>query len=233
MYYYYGYDYTILLIIPAIILSIFAQIKINSAYNKYSKIYSKKNMTGAQVAMELLNRQGISDVSIEITSGFLSDHYDPRAKKVRLSKSNFESSTIAAVSVAAHEVGHAIQHNEGYAPLSFRTMLAPIVNIGSMLSWPLIVIGLLIGFSNNNIILQVGIILFALVVLFQIVTLPVEFNASKRANDLLERYGFLEVNEVEGSKKVLGAAALTYVAAAITSVLQLLRLLLILNNRRR
>ncbi|MDE6182459.1 MAG: zinc metallopeptidase [Eubacteriales bacterium] len=227
------FDPTMLILIPAIILASFAQMKVSSAYAKYSNIPNQKGMTGAQVAKELLERQGIYNVSIEMVEGRLSDHYDPRSNVVRLSRGNYSSSSIAALSVAAHEVGHAIQHSKGYAPLSFRTALVPIVNISSSLSWPLIFIGLLFGFSGNSILLKIGILLFCFVVLFQLVTLPVEFNASKRANEMLEDYGFLSSNEISGSKNVLSAAALTYVAAAATSILQLVRLLIILNNRQR
>lgn len=227
------FDPTMLILIPAILLASFAQMKVSSAYTKYSNIPNQKGMTGAQVAKELLERQGIYNVSIEMVEGRLSDHYDPRANVVRLSRENYSSSSIAALSVAAHEVGHAIQHSKGYAPLSFRTALVPIVNISSNLSWPLIFIGLLFGFSGNSILLKIGILLFCFVVLFQLITLPVEFNASKRANEMLEDYGFLSSSEISGSKNVLNAAALTYVAAAATSVLQLVRLLLILNNRER
>lgn len=225
------FDPTMLILIPAIILAGFAQMKISSSYAKYSNISNKKGMTGEQVAKELLRRNGIDNVSVEMVEGKLSDHYDPNARKVRLSRDNYSSSSIAALSVAAHEVGHAIQHATHYAPLSFRTALVPIVNISSNLSWPLIFIGLLFGFSGNSIILKIGILLFSAAVLFQLITLPVEFNASKRANEMLEDYGFLSSSEVSGSKNVLGAAALTYVAAAATSILQLVRLLVILNNR--
>lgn len=227
------FDPTMIILIPAIILTTFAQMKITSTYAKYSSIPNQRGLTGAQVAKELLQRQGIYNVSVEMVEGMLSDHYDPRANVVRLSRDNYNSASISALSVAAHEVGHAIQHAKGYAPLNFRTALVPIVNISSTISWPLILIGLLFGFSGSAILLKIGILLFAVVVLFQLVTLPVEFNASKRANELLEGYGFLSSNEVVSSKKVLSAAALTYVAAAATSILQLVRLLFILNRNER
>lgn len=227
------FDPTIIILIPAMLLAGYAQFKIMATYSKYSQIQNKIGMTGAQVAQELLNKQGIFDVSVEMVAGKLSDHYDPIRKVVRLSKDNFYSSSISALSVSAHEVGHAIQHAKGYAPLNFRSALVPIVNFSSNISWILITIGLLMSFSGNTLILKLGIILFSVVVLFQIVTLPVEFNASKRANLLLEKYGFLQKDEIRGSKEVLGSAALTYVAAVATSALQLVRLLLILNNNER
>ncbi len=227
------FDPTIIILIPAMLLAGYAQFKIMATYSKYSQIQNKIGMTGAQVAQEILNKQGIFDVSVEMVAGKLSDHYDPIRKVVCLSKDNFYSSSISALSVSAHEVGHAIQHAKGYAPLNFRSALVPIVNFSSNISWILITIGLLMSFSGNTLILKLGIILFSVVVLFQIVTLPVEFNASKRANLLLEKYGFLQKDEIRGSKEVLGSAALTYVAAVATSALQLVRLLLILNNNER
>ncbi|MDE6357957.1 MAG: zinc metallopeptidase [Eubacteriales bacterium] len=226
------FDPTMIILIPAIILTAFAQMKVSAAYSKYSNIPNERGLTGAQVAKELLERQGIYNVSVEMVEGRLSDHYDPKANAVRLSRANYSSASVAALSVAAHEVGHAIQHSKGYAPLSFRTALFPAVNISSKISWPLIFIGLLFGFGNM-LLLKIGIVLFAVVVLFQLVTLPVEFNASKRANAMLEGYGFLSSNEISGSKNVLNAAALTYVGAAATSILQLVRLLVILNGRER
>lgn len=225
------FDPTMVLLIPAIILAGVAQLKVSTTYSKYSNIPNKKGMTGYQVAKELLEKQGITNVEVEMTEGRLSDHYDPSRRKVRLSRDNYSSSSIAALSVAAHEVGHAIQHHKQYVPLTFRSAMFPIVNFSSSVSWILITIGLLLGFSGNTILLKIGILLFSVVVLFQLVTLPVEFNASKRANKLLEQYGYLSKSEITGSKNVLNAAALTYVAAAATSVLQLVRLLLILNSR--
>ncbi len=226
------FDPTMLIIIPGIILSGIAQMKISSAYGYYSRISNSKGLRGAEVAKELLRISGISDVSVEMVGGRLSDHYDPTKKVVRLSQDVYGGNSIASLSVAAHEVGHAIQHHYGYVPLSIRSSIAPIVGISSNLSWFLITIGLLFGFmSSNLLILKIGIFLFTVVVLFQLITLPVEFNASKRALDMLEEYSFLQKNEISGSKKVLSAAALTYVAAALTGILQLLRLLVILNNR--
>ncbi|MBS5794681.1 MAG: zinc metallopeptidase [Lachnospirales bacterium] len=226
------FDPTIFIIIPGIIIASIAQMKISSAYGTYSRIANSKGLRGAEVARDLLRIAGISDVSVEMIGGKLSDHYDPSKKVVRLSQDIYAGNSIASLSVAAHEVGHAIQHHYGYMPLTIRSSIAPIVGFSSRLSWVLITIGLLFGFMSSNVILlQIGIILFTVVVIFQIITLPVEFNASKRALDMLEEYSFLQKNEINGSKKVLGAAALTYVAAALTGILQLVRLLVILNGR--
>ncbi len=227
------FDPTMLIIIPGVILASIAQMKINTAYGRYSRIASSKGLRGADVARELLKIAGISDVSVEKIGGRLSDHYDPTKKVVRLSQDIYNGNSIASLSVAAHEVGHAIQHHFGYMPLTIRSSIAPIVGFSSRLSWILITIGLIFGFMGSSVLLlKIGIFLFTAVVIFQIITLPVEFNASKRALDMLEEYSFLQKNEIDGSRKVLGAAALTYVAAALTGILQLLRLLVILNNRR-
>lgn len=227
------FDPTMLIIIPGVILASIAQMKINTAYGRYSRIASSKGLRGVDVARELLKIAGISDVSVEKVGGTLSDHYDPTKKVVRLSQDIYNGNSIASLSVAAHEVGHAIQHHFGYMPLTIRSSIAPIVGFSSRLSWILITIGLIFGFMGSSVLLlKIGIFLFTAVVIFQIITLPVEFNASKRALDMLEEYSFLQKNEIDGSRKVLGAAALTYVAAALTGILQLLRLLVILNNRR-
>lgn len=234
---YYGmgmiFDPTMIIILPAIILSAVAQMKISSSFSKYSSIPSSKGMKGVDVARELLRISGITDVEVEVVNGRLSDHYDPRTKKVRLSKDVYYSNSIASISVAAHEVGHAIQHYNGYLPLDIRSAIAPIAAFSSRASWFLITLGLVFGFLSGSILmLEIGIFLFTAVVIFQIITLPVEFNASKRALNMLEDYSFLENKEINGSKSVLSAAALTYVAAALTGISQLLRLIVILNNRR-
>lgn len=226
------FDPTMLIIIPGIILSSIAQFKINMAYSTYSRIANSKGLTGYDVARELLRISGINDVDIQMIGGSLTDHYDPMKKVVRLSRDVYSGNSIASLSVAAHEVGHAIQHNKGYVPLSLRSAIAPIASFSSKMSWVLITIGLLFGFFSGSILmLKIGIILFTAVVLFQIVTLPVEFNASRRALNLLEEYSFLQKDEINGATKVLSAAALTYVAAALTGILQLLRLIVILGNR--
>ena len=228
------FDPTMILIIPAIILSMWAQSKVSNTFNKYSSVPAAKGYTGADVARQLLNIAGITDVTVEHISGSLTDHYDPKNKVLRLSDPVFNSKSIAAIGVAAHETGHAIQHDKDYFPLSIRTAIFPIVNISSKLAMPLIMLGLVFGFfgSFSNIILNIGIILFSAVVFFQLVTLPVEFNASSRAISLLENYGFLTNSEIPSAKKVLSAAAMTYVAAAASGILNLLRLLIISGRRR-
>ncbi len=216
-----------LLVIVAALISMAASFKVQSTYQKYAKVRSMSGMTGAQAAERILHSQGIFDVSIEPVAGNLTDHYDPTAKVLRLSQSVYANSSVAAIGVAAHECGHAVQHQVGYAPLNIRSALVPAANIGAQVSWPLILIGLLLGGTSSSILIQLGILLFCLAVLFQLVTLPVEFNASSRALVLLEQNGILGTREVSDARKVLSAAAMTYVAAAAGSVLQLLRLILI------
>lgn len=218
------YDWTIILLIPAIILSLYAQIKVQSTYTRYAKVQSASGVTGAMAARELLQQAGIDDVQVELVQGHLTDHYDPRSKKLRLSPEIYNSSSLAALGIAAHETGHAIQHDVGYYPLAFRNSLVPVANIGSNAAFPLIILGLILGLPNLAI---WGVYAFAAVVLFQLVTLPVEFNASSRAVAVLEGSGFITGSEVRPTKKVLNAAALTYVAAAITAILNLVRLLII------
>ncbi len=216
-----------LLLIVAMVISSFASLKVKSTYQKYATVRSMSGMTGAEAADRILRSQGIYDVSIEQVAGSLTDHYDPRAKVLRLSQSVYANTSVAAIGVAAHECGHAVQHNVGYFPLNFRSALVPVANIGSQLSWPLILLGLFIGGTTSNILINLGILLFCCAVLFQLVTLPVEFNASRRALILLEKNGILGSREVKDAKNVLSAAAMTYVAAAAGSMLQLLRLILI------
>jgi len=218
------FDSTMLMILPALVLAIWAQFKVRSTYRKFQEIRSSSGITGATVAKRILNNSGIYDVEVESVPGELSDHYDPRIKKVRLSEHNFESSSLSAIAVAAHEVGHAIQHNTGYAPLQMRHSILPVTNLASWAAFPLFFIGLFIG---TPFLMNLGIIFFAAVVVFHLVTLPVEFNASKRALAILENQGYLVTREVEGARSVLNAAALTYVAAAAMAVLQLLRLVLL------
>ena len=229
---YYGFDWTIILVLIGALISLWAQGRVTSTFAKFSKVRSRTGMTGADVALRLLRSQGIYDVSVRPVSGNLTDHYDPRSKVVNLSESVYNATSIAAIGVAAHECGHAMQHNEGYAPLNFRSALVPVVNFGSKLSWPLILIGLLLGGTGSTM-CQIGILMFSLVVLFQLVTLPVEFNASNRAVRLLDAQGILIGEEVQGTRKVLGAAALTYVAAAASTILQLMRLIILYGGRRR
>lgn len=227
------WDFTYVLLIPAILLSMFAQIKVSSTFSKYSSTISSSGLTGAQAAQRLLGTAGIYDVRIEHVRGSLTDHYDPLNKVLRLSDSVYNSRSVAALGVAAHETGHAIQHNKGYIPLSVRNAVSPVVSIGNKLSWPLICIGLMFGFlSGSTYILTAGILLFAFIVLFQIITLPVEFNASSRAVKILVSSGILTNREAKPVRSVLSAAALTYVAAAFAGIMNLLRLLLILSRRR-
>lgn len=220
---YYYYDPTYMLIVISALISLFAQFLVNSRFSKYSRGRSRSGMTGAQAAERILQSQGIYDVAIQRVSGKLTDHYDPRNKTLNLSDAVYASTSVAAVGVAAHECGHAIQHARGYAPLSFRSALVPVANIGSQLSWLFIILGIFFGGSHT--LIMIGILMFSAAVLFQLVTLPVEFNASGRALKLLSETGILQKDEVSDTRKVLSAAALTYVAAATTAVLQLLRLL--------
>ena len=234
LYGYYGYGYydpMYILIIISCVIALIAQVKVKSTYNRYAKVASSKGMTGAMVAEQLLRSQGIYDVSVQRISGSLTDNYNPRYKTLNLSDSVYNSTSVAAIGVAAHETGHAIQHAQGYGPLSFRTALFPFANIGSRLSWIFIIAGLIFG--STNILIDIGILMFSLAVLFQLVTLPVEFNASARALQLLESEGFLYGDENRQAKKVLSAAAMTYVAAAATAILQLLRLIYLFGGRRR
>ena len=228
--YWYGFDYYYLvLIVPAIIISFIAQIKVNSTFSKFSRVANMRGMTGAEVARRILDMNGLSYVVIEHVKGNLTDHYDPRSRVLRLSDSVFSSRSVAALGVAAHECGHAIQHAKGYSPLKIRNSIFPVVNISSSLAVPIILLGFLF---NTSFLVDAGIILFSAVVAFQLVTLPVEFNASSRALAILENGYFLEGTEVKSARKVLSAAALTYVASALVSVMQLLRLIILSNNRR-
>jgi uncharacterized protein len=221
-------DSTIMLLLPAFILSIYAQIAIRSAYSKWSKVRSSTGMTGAQVAKALLLKNGITDVDVEPVAGTLTDHYDSRNRKLRLSAENFSSSSLASIAVAAHETGHAIQHAKAYAPLGWRQAIFPVASFGSNWGIWLFFIGMMI--SSFRPLMNIGILLFAGAVLFQIVTLPVEFNASRRAMLQLSNGGYLKQEEIRGAKKVLDAAALTYVAAAAMAIMNLVRMLLIRRN---
>ena len=230
---YYGYyfDPTYILIIIAAIISLIAQWRVNSAFSKYSRVASMSGMTGAQAARMILQSNGINDVSVQRISGKLTDHYNPSTKVLNLSESVYGSTSVAAIGVAAHECGHAIQHARGYFPLSLRTALVPVANIGSQLSWVFIIVGAILSF--NQTLITIGIIMFSAAVLSQLVTLPVEFNASARALEQLESNGILYRDEVSQTRKVLSAAALTYVAAAATAILQLLRLIILFGGRGR
>jgi Zn-dependent membrane protease YugP len=221
------WDPTMFLLIPAVILAIWAQIRVSSTYKKFSKIPAASGISGAQAAKFILERSGVMNVKIEAVEGKLSDHYDPRSKTVRLSTDNYKGRSLSAMAVAAHEVGHAIQDSVGYMPLRLRYSILPATNLGSWAAFPLFIIGL---FMNTPFLMDLGIILFAGVVLFHFVTLPVEFNASQRALAQLQGNGMLVEEEVRGAKKVLNAAAMTYVAATAMALLQLIRLLMIRGN---
>ena len=227
----YYFDPTWILVIIGAVLSMAASAKVNSTFNKYSKVRSMTGMTGEDAAKRLLNSQGIYDVTVRPVKGQLTDHYDPRTKTVNLSESVFHSTSVAAIGVAAHECGHAMQDNVGYVPLKLRGAIVPVANIGSQAAFPLIIIGVLIGGMGAPLV-NIGLILFSLAVIFQLITLPVELNASRRAITLLDQVGILGGQEVNQTRKVLGAAALTYVAALAASVLQLLRLVILFGGRR-
>ena len=230
MYWPFFYDWTYILLIPALILSMWAQFRVSSTFNRFSKVRASSGMTATQMAEQLLHAEGVYDVSVERTRGNLTDHYDPKNMVLRLSDSTANSTSVAALGVAAHEAGHVLQHRDGYAPLMLRTAAVPVVNIGSNLSWPLFLVGLIFSWEP---LLYAGIALFALAVLFALITLPVEFNASKRALAALEANGYLQPGEeMRGAKKVLSAAAMTYVASAFMAIMQLLRLLAIAGARR-
>jgi Zn-dependent membrane protease YugP len=221
------WDPTMFLLIPAVILAIWAQVRVSSTYKRFSKIPAASGISGAQAAKYILERSGVMNVKIEAVEGKLSDHYDPRSKTVHLSTDNYKGRSLSAMAVAAHEVGHAIQDSVGYMPLRLRYSILPATNLGSWAAFPLFIIGL---FMNTPFLMDLGIILFAGVVLFHFVTLPVEFNASQRALAQLQGNGMLVEEEVRGAKKVLNAAAMTYVAATAMALLQLIRLLMIRGN---
>ncbi|MFR1178994.1 MAG: zinc metallopeptidase [Bacilli bacterium] len=229
-FYYFDYSY-FLFMLPALILSLYAQIKVNSTFAKYSKIKNSNGLTGSEAAYKVLTQNGVTNVAVEHISGNLSDHFDPQTNIIRLSDSVYSSNSVAAVGVAAHEAGHAVQYANNYAPMKFRRVLVPITNIGSTLSIPLIFIGLLLPIQYDFIV-NIGIALFSFAVLFQLVTLPVEFDASRRAITTLEQSGTLYDEELIGAKKVLSAAAMTYLAATFSAVMSLFRLILIAGNRR-
>lgn len=231
-YYYYGFDPTYVLVLIGAVICLIASARVKSTFNKYSQYRSMSGMTGAQAAERILNSAGIYDVTVCHIAGNLTDHYNPSKKTLNLSDSVYGSNSVAAIGVAAHECGHAIQHQKNYVPLTLRTAIVPVANIGSTLAWPLILIGLFISSRSGQALITAGIICFSLAVLFQIVTLPVEFNASRRAVRILGETGILGEQELGYTRKVLGAAALTYVAGAASAILQLLRLILLFGGRR-
>ncbi len=220
---FYGIDMTyIILVLPALIFAMYAQSKVNTTFNKYRTVQNLRGYTGADVARWILDMNGLQNVIIERVQGNLTDHYDPKKNVVRLSDSTYSSTSVAAIGVAAHEVGHAVQHAEGYTPIKIRNSIVPVVQIASYAAWPLAIMGILFSFSG---LANFGVLLFGLVVLFQLVTLPVEFNASNRALRTLEANAILGKEELSASKKVLSAAAMTYVASAVVAIANLLRLL--------
>ena len=234
MFWYTDWTY-IVLVLPAVILALIAQARVNSVFTKYSKISSKRGFTGAQAARRVLDANGLSNVRIERVSGKLTDHYDPKANVIRLSDSTHDSTSAAAIGVAAHEAGHAVQHAVGYLPIKVRAAIIPLTNIGSRLAVPLIILGIFLSYYGEQFlsIAYLGVIAFSLSAVFQLVTLPTEFNASRRALEAVENYAVLDNEEIGQMKKVLTAAAMTYVAALAVSLTQLLRLLLMVNRRRR
>lgn len=222
------FDKSFIILIPALVIAAYAQYKVSATFNKYSKYRSKNGYTGAQVARMLLDYSGLKYVPIELIPGHLSDHYDPSKRIMRLSESVYYGNSVASIGVAAHETGHAIQHKEKYIPLIFRNSIVPFANFGSSASWILFILGFMFGIRG---LVSIGIILFTAVVVFQIVTLPVELNASSRALKILDRRAILYHDELRGARKVLGAAAMTYIAAALTSIANLLRLIYISRER--
>lgn len=230
---YYYWDPTYILVVIGAVICMIASARVKGTFNKYSQLRSMSGMNGAQVAQRVLQAAGIYDVQVRQVSGSLTDHYDPRTKTVNLSDPVYNATSVAALGVAAHECGHAIQHAKSYAPLSIRSALVPIANFGSMLAWPVILIGLLFNTRSSGLIIDIGILLFSAAVLFQLVTLPVEFDASRRALVMLRTQGILADDELRYTRRVLKSAALTYVASAAAAILQLLRIILITNGRRR
>lgn len=230
---YYYWDPTYILVVIGAVICMIASARVKGTFNKYSQLRSMSGMNGAQVAQRVLQAAGIYDVQVRHVSGSLTDHYDPRTKTVNLSDPVYNATSVAALGVAAHECGHAIQHAKSYAPLSIRSALVPIANFGSILAWPVILIGLLFNTRSSGLIIDIGILLFSAAVLFQLVTLPVEFDASRRALVMLRTQGILADDELRYTRRVLKSAALTYVASAAAAILQLLRIILITNGRRR
>ncbi len=224
------YDWTMIIVLPALLLALYAQSKVSSTFNRYSKVYARSGLTAAQAADAIMRQNGITDVRIERVRGNLTDHYDPRARVLRLSDGVYDSTSIAALGVAAHEAGHAVQHAQGYMPLEIRNVFAPVASIGSNAAIPLFILGLLFSWEP---LVTVGLVCFSFAVVFSLITLPVEFNASSRAVAALSGYGYLSQEETDGAQKVLNAAALTYVASALTAILQLARLFILSGRSRR
>ena len=229
--FFYYYDPTYILVLIGAVLSLWASATVKSTYNKYSRVYSYSGLTGAQAAAQILRQAGIYDVRIEHVSGNLTDHYDPKARGLRLSDSVYGSNSVAAIGVAAHECGHAIQDQEDYVPLRFRSAFVPVANLGTQVAFPILLLGVFLG--SSHFLIQVGLLCFFFGVLFQLITLPVEFNASGRAVRILRETGMMSDDELSKTKKVLSAAAMTYVAAAAASILSMLRLIILFGGNRR
>ena len=229
--FFYYYDPTYILVLIGAVLSLWASATVKSTYNKYSRVYSYSGLTGAQAAAQILRQAGIYDVRIEHVSGNLTDHYDPKARVLRLSDSVYGSNSVAAIGVAAHECGHAIQDQEDYVPLRFRSAFVPVANLGTQVAFPILLLGVFLG--RSHFLIQVGLLCFFFGVLFQLITLPVEFNASGRAVRILRETGMMSDDELSKTKKVLSAAAMTYVAAAAASILSMLRLIILFGGNRR
>ena len=229
--FFYYYDPTYILVLIGAVLSLWASATVKSTYNKYSRVYSYSGLTGAQAAAQILRQAGIYDVRIEHVSGNLTDHYDPKARVLRLSDSVYGSNSVAAIGVAAHECGHAIQDQEDYVPLRFRSAFVPVANLGTQVAFPILLLGVFLG--SSHFLIQVGLLCFLFGVLFQLITLPVEFNASGRAVRILRETGMMSDDELSKTKKVLSAAAMTYVAAAAASILSMLRLIILFGGNRR
>lgn len=229
------FDWTYLLVLPFVILSVIASANVNSTFKRYAEVFSRRGLTAAEAARRVLADNGVTNVKIERVRGHLTDHYDPRTNTIRLSENVHDSSSVASIGVACHEAGHAVQHAVGYFPIKVRTAIVPITNFGSALAMPIFIVGLLLTYYGEqySIIAYIGIALFSLCVIFQLVTLPTEFNASRRAISAISSNGILDEREIQGAKKVLSAAAMTYVAALAVSLMQLLRLLIILGGARR
>jgi Zn-dependent membrane protease YugP len=226
------WDYTFILLIPPFLLAIYAQNRVKSTYKRFSKVLASSRISASKVATQILSSSGARDVKIERVSGKLTDHYDPRKKILRLSEGVYGNSSLAALGIAAHETGHALQHHAGYFPLQIRNAIYPVASLGSSLAFPLFFIGFIFSRQGPSILMDIGILLFAGAVVFSVITLPVEFNASKRAMKLLEERGYLKEKELQGARQVLQAAALTYVAATAMAAMQLLRLFLLRGSRR-
>jgi Zn-dependent membrane protease YugP len=229
MYWYFD-EYYLLLVLPAIIIAMLAQWRVRSAYGRFSKVYTRRNITGAEAARRILEENGVHDVRIETVAGQLTDHYDPRTNVIRLSEGIYDSSSVSAIGIAAHDAGHAVQYATGYAPIRLRSAIIPITQIGSSLTTPLILIGFILSVPF---LIDLGLIFFAAAIFFQLVTLPVEYNASARAVRALEGSGLFEYEEIDNARKVLNAAAMTYLAALAVSLAQFIRIFMLGRSRRR